>query len=42
LGVGGREVLRESNGRGWMDQTKVYSQQGHIENPLRLEHWLRY
>jgi hypothetical protein len=32
-GVGGK-VVRESNGWGWTDQSKVYPQWGHIETPL--------
>jgi hypothetical protein len=32
-GVEGKGVW-ESNGRGPMDQSKVYSQQGYIEKPL--------
>jgi hypothetical protein len=26
--------VKESNGRGWIDQSKEDSQQGHIEKPL--------
>jgi hypothetical protein len=31
--VGGKGV-RESNGRGWTDQSKIISQQGYIKKPL--------
>jgi hypothetical protein len=31
--VGGKGV-REHNGRGWMDQSKVYPQWGYTEKPL--------
>jgi hypothetical protein len=30
----GVKGIRESNGRDWMEQSKVYSQQGYIEKPL--------
>jgi hypothetical protein len=30
---------REHNGRGWTDQSKVYSQRGYLEKPF--EHWIR-
>jgi hypothetical protein len=32
--AGGREEIRENNGRDWNDQTKVYSQQGYFGKPL--------
>jgi hypothetical protein len=32
-GMGGNGV-RESNGKGWMDQSKVYAQCTYIETPL--------
>jgi hypothetical protein len=31
---GGTGGVRESNGRGWTDQSKLYSQWGYIEKPL--------
>jgi hypothetical protein len=33
MAVGGKG-LRESTGRGWMDQRKIYSQWEYIEKPL--------
>jgi hypothetical protein len=34
---GEREGVRESNGRGWMDQSKVYSERTHQETPLNID-----
>jgi hypothetical protein len=39
IGVGGKGV-RESNGRGWTDQSKIYPQWAYIETPLWTSTWI--
>jgi hypothetical protein len=34
-GGGGGKGVWESNGRGWMDQSKVYPQWGTLRNPFK-------
>jgi hypothetical protein len=35
----GREDVRDNNRRSWTDQSKVYSQMGHMKKPLEPWHW---